>query len=320
MTPILSDLNWSTLLGKIKSGECTPFLGAGAAAGVLPVGDDLAEELLSEHAKDDKDVVCPLPDRANLQAVTQYIAVRRTDNKWAKQKIKEKILGCPPPDSSQPGEPHAVLARLPLPIYLTTNYDAFLFKALKTENANVEREFSRWTPDLLQRKSLFDGGYWPSVERPVVFHIHGVAEYKLGNLDDRLYQSIVVSEDDYVDFLVSLSSDLANTPTRSMLPIPIRTALRSTSLLFIGYSLKDINFRVLLRGLLGPRPPSDQHLSLTVQYEDDSLSDLKRYLIEYFHHSFKLNFVNAPATDFCTELEKRCREKGIGRATTSKAP
>ena len=62
---------------------------------------------------------------------------------------------------------------------------------------------------------------------------------------------MVASEDDYLDFLVNVSKDLAISPTgpnqRVMLPLPIRTAVSTTTLLFVGYSLADVNFRVMLR-------------------------------------------------------------------------
>ena len=250
---------------------------------------------------------CPLSDRENLQAVTQYIAVKRQDTAWTKLKIKDTIRSCPPPDFRKPGEPHGLLARLSLPVYLTTNYDNFLFSAMRAENRDAQREFSRWTANLLKkRKSVFDEDYKPTSQKPVVFHLHGIA-------DDELYESIVVSEDDYVDFLVSLSRDLARTSRREVLPSAIRSAITSTSLLFIGYSLKDINFRVLLRGLLGSLQPNGRQLSLTVQYEGDTLGDLKGYFTEYFAYTFQLSFVNAPAVEFCTELENRCRDTGVIR-------
>jgi len=246
--PLLTPGQWDTLVGKIAANACTPFLGAGAAYGSLPLGGQLAEDLLAEHERRTQ-IPCPLPDRSNLQAVTQYIAVKRRDDVSAKLEIKDKIRSRTPPDFNIRGEPHGLMARLPLPIYLTTNYDDFLYKAIGAEKRNVQREFSRWTPNLMKMcKSSFDDGYSPSVQRPVVFHIHGVAV-------DGLHESIVVSEDDYVDFLVSISRDLARTSRKEVLPTPIRSAITSTSLLFIGYSLKDINFRVLLRGLLRTLQP-----------------------------------------------------------------
>ena len=40
----LNDDDWDMLLQRIKSGSCTPFLGAGACAGTLPLGADVARK------------------------------------------------------------------------------------------------------------------------------------------------------------------------------------------------------------------------------------------------------------------------------------
>ena len=47
------------------------------------------------------------------------------------------------PDFRAPSEPHAVLADLPLPIYMTTNYDDFMVKALgKPSSGSASRALS----------------------------------------------------------------------------------------------------------------------------------------------------------------------------------
>jgi hypothetical protein len=301
---MLNDTDWGTLVDKIEAGECTPFLGAGAAAGALPVASELATHLLNAHQKG-RPEVCPLPDQHNLAAVAQYVAVKHKESAWVKARIRDKINSFSRPDFSQPGEPHGLFARLPLRLYLTTNYDDFLYSAVLAQRPNAHREFSRWTADHLeQHHSVFDDKYKYTGNNPVVFHLHGIA-------DDEYYRSIVVTEDDYVDFLVAMSRDLALTSAREMVPTAIRRAVTQSSLLFVGYSLKDINFRVLLRGLLGRLNPASRDLSLTVQFEDDSVGEMNNYLKEYFHFSFQLSLVHASAGDFCTELQERCRQRGI---------
>ena len=36
--------DWDLLLDRIKDGKCTPFLGAGACHGVLPLGSSITED------------------------------------------------------------------------------------------------------------------------------------------------------------------------------------------------------------------------------------------------------------------------------------
>jgi hypothetical protein len=43
MLDITKDENWKILLGRIKAGKCTPFLGAGASYGTFPLGSDIAQ-------------------------------------------------------------------------------------------------------------------------------------------------------------------------------------------------------------------------------------------------------------------------------------
>jgi hypothetical protein len=202
-------------------------------------------------------------------------------------------------------EPHRVLASLRLPIYLTTNYDNFMFQALVEEGVSPVRAFARWNPDLFEsHASIFDDpikNYEPSPERPLVFHMHGMWDAP---------ETMVVTEDDYLDFLVHISKDLATGPTdaskKAILPTRVRLALKKTSLLFIGYSLEDINFRVILRGLLGSLTPSGQHMNVSVQYCEGAPGKLEKYVEKYFDRSLhRLSVFWYTAPDFCRELNGR---------------
>ena len=56
MTSELQEADWNRLLRRLQSGKCTPFLGAGACYGALPLGADVAEELAQRYGY-------PFPDR-----------------------------------------------------------------------------------------------------------------------------------------------------------------------------------------------------------------------------------------------------------------
>jgi hypothetical protein len=136
----LSDNDWKLLLHRIKEGRCTPFLGAGAAYPVLPLGRDLAEQWSTEHSY-------PLADRADLPRVAQYLAVTY-DSMWPKERLADSFKKCAAPDFSARDEPHSVLSRLPLPIYMTTNYDDLMIRALKAQGKEGLRETCRWKSDI----------------------------------------------------------------------------------------------------------------------------------------------------------------------------
>jgi len=88
----------------------------------------------------------------------------------------------------------------------------------------------RWNSQLQEELEGYADGH-PSAECPLVFHLHG----QLSN-----ESSLLVTEDDYIDFTVSLGQQGPD----SVIPHWIRRALSRTTLLFVGYSLEDWNFRV----------------------------------------------------------------------------
>ena len=64
----LEENDWNTLLRRIKVGKCTPFLGAGACAGTLPLGSMIAQDWAKKHGY-------PLEDCKDLVRVAQFLAV-----------------------------------------------------------------------------------------------------------------------------------------------------------------------------------------------------------------------------------------------------
>jgi hypothetical protein len=127
-----------------------------------------------------------------------------------------------------------------------------MYLALKNRGRDPKRELCRWNQFVeLEETSVFKSGYTPTAANPLVYHLHGHYD---------LPQSLVLTEDDYLDFLVHLSRDQA------LLPPAVQRALAGTSLLFIGYSLSDWNFRVLFRGLVGSLGASLGYTSVAVQF------------------------------------------------------
>ena len=297
----ISENDWNTLITKIKSGLCTPFIGAGASFPALPLGGALATRLIEEEERETGGA-CPLPDRGDLARVTQFMAVTRNDTSLPKIKIASIVRDATPP-AAAPAEPHTTLASLGLPIYLTTNYDDFMVRALQQRlgAAAVTRDLARWNEDLRKETpSPFDQGYTPTPASPVVFHLHGHADLPL---------SMVATEDDYLDFLVNISKDLAGTQPdarlRTILPLPIRRAIKTTTLLFVGYGLNDLNFRVILRGLVSSLQPSGRQIHIAVQFAGGSGAELLDYLERYYEWSLQVNILWGTPGEFCTDLERR---------------
>ena len=111
-----------------------------------------------------------------------------------------------------------MLADLPLPVYMTTNYDDFMVQALKRCYRDPRRELCRWNESLDGEESVFDTDFTPTPANPVVYHLHG----------HTIPESLVLTEDDYLSFL----ANIARNP--KLLPVPIQRALDRSTCLFIG--------------------------------------------------------------------------------------
>jgi hypothetical protein len=285
----MTDEDWDLLLGRIETGSCTPFLGAGACSGTLPLGSDVARRWAGTYAY-------PLEDAHDLPRVAQFLAVRMDDAMFPKELMRNELQGLDPPDFRREDEPHGTLAKLPLPVFMTTNYDDFMIRALELEQKNPRREICRWnrSPALKDERVVLTSSFVPTPAAPVVFHLHGHLS---------IPESIVLTEDDYLDFLVAVSSQ------PKLLPHQIKKALAGASLLFIGYRLTDWDFRVIHRGLVMAGEASLRRLSVTVQLRP---GDPERDYLEKYFGAMNVRVYWGNANDFVAELRSRWAERTSG--------
>lgn len=303
----LREETWATVVDSIMSGECTPFLGAGLAVPYLPRGAALAASLAEQYSY-------PLDDVTNLARVTQYIASQYQPSyvkrrvcerlKEAQQKTTELLGGSLPQN-------HLTLARLGLPVYVTTNYDDYLERAVAAVGGvqpNVV--LCRWSDALAGELPPYPK---PGVAAaaPTIFHLHGHM---------RTPNSILLTEDDYIDFTVSLARRVEKKDP--VIPFFVRQALGNTKLLFIGYSLEDWNFRVLMRYLMKQQGvlQHERYNSISVQLSDPQMPPDRRrraeeFLEAYLKTSSSIDVYWGDAHAFLTELVRRLQEAcpGAGR-------
>lgn len=313
----LGGFPWATLLKKISVGLCTPFIGAGASYPRIPLGKHLAAKLLERFGEP-----CPLPDKNDFARVCQFLSIKRRDPFTTKFEIAEIIDECLAPDFSDSNEIYRILAEIPFALYTTTNYDNFMYLALeyvrrstsskRNPLLSVKRDFCRWTEKLLKENpSVFDDRrYEPDQFNPLVFHLHGHVDEKGYSRRRGPIEAMVATEDDYLDFLVNITeylrlSDTFRVSKRQMLPLPICAALRGTTLLFIGYSLGDVNFRVILRALRRSLQTCNEPLHVAIQYGGDDPRELRDYFAEYFRRLLKLDVFWCSTQDFMQELRAR---------------
>ena len=314
---------WETLLENIADKECTPFIGPGVSAGWLPDNAELSSQLAEKFGY-------PFADAVNLPRVSQFIGT--IDNRRLRKQVLSiltdrfrKVMGIrPAPGAQQPDlsaviestnwaetsrsmsetEPHHLLAELELPLYLTTNLDNFMTLALRARAGNAgraRREFINWRNTKTRRADLDPQ---PEADDPVVLHLFGI---------DTDLNSLVVTEDDHLDYLAQLSRD-----HEQFLPNSVNTRLATTTLLFLGYRLGDLDLKILMRGLLNNLALDRwDMLNVAVQLESSEHDPAReKEILDYFQKYFansKIDIYWGDSRQFIAELSSRWKEYRLGR-------
>lgn len=263
---------WQTIIESIDDRALTPFLGAGVSNPPLPGARELAAEMA-------KATHYPFKSR-DLMEVAQYSATLQ-DPSTPKRFVRKYFERIPEPNFRDRNQPHAILASLPIPVYLTTNYDKYMERALEEHGRPPMSQICRWNSGLKLRYKDSTTDREPTVGNPVVYHLHGSVED---------HNTFVLTEDDYLDFMVNARRfDGESDPAQRVIPPGVDELIALNSLMFVGYGLKDWNLRVLLRTLVQSADKSAQKLSVSVQLEpDDGVVEAVgkpaaiKYLTKYF--------------------------------------
>lgn len=250
---------WDTIVQNALKQKLVPFLGAGASASVLPTGSELVEHLIEGGR-----IEYPEAADRDLMRVAQYYQVMSMRNFGDVRAEIADMLKAKRGDFFD-SPPHKALARLPVPVYITTNYDDLMEHELKLVGKVPKTLYPLWRPGLehIAEYALGKGKeaeLMPTAERPIVYHLHGHWDVP---------ESMVVTEDDYINFLSVIHNP-------DLLPVICRKALVADHLLFVGYSLRDWNIRILLNSRLHEvrshaiiRHPNDDNLAKFLERDLD---------------------------------------------------
>ncbi len=232
----------------ILEGRVVPVLGADVA--------ELTARLAQRFGYPNDDGTATLP------RVAQYVAVMKGSGPLYDE--LHQLLDTDLP----PAAIHRLLASLPavlrergLPYQLlvTTSYDTALERAF--EKAGEAFEIVSYLAAGRNRGRfchIGTDGKGKLIEEPntyatelsldrntVILKLHGQVERTTA----REWESFVVTEDDYIDYL-------ALTEVASAVPVSLAATLRRSHFLFLGYTMADWNLRVILHRLWGDQPLS----------------------------------------------------------------
>jgi hypothetical protein len=209
-------------------------------------------------------------------------------------------------------DPLNLLAKLPLPIYITTSYYDFLERALLEVNKKPITQICFWSGEIkdIRPEHHTDKDFTPSPKNPLVYHLYGLEDYP---------ETMVLSEDDYMNFLVEVMRHTDN--LNPIVPSSLREALPESQLLLLGYQLGDWDFRVLFRFLskfrIGNRKSLERGMVIQLkELSKKEMGDVDKtleYLREYFdQENFEVKWGNVE--DFIRELCKEWNQTWSGEA------
>lgn len=248
----------------IRDGRVIPFLGAGVnlcgrpqgssfeRGRYLPSGGELARYLAQEFGY-------PPDESVDLVRVSQYAATAIGYGPLY-EKLRALFDSDYPPTAL-----HTMLASMPIllrargypvrpQLIVTTNYDDALENAFRAVDEPFDLvsyvadgedrgKFLHTSPAgvvaLIERPNEYRG--LSLEERGVILKIHGAVDR-----GDAERDSYVITEDHYIDFLTR--TDISN-----LIPVVLAAKLRRSNFLFLGYSLRDWNLRVILHRIWGER-------------------------------------------------------------------
>lgn len=289
----LSESDWKNLLKQIKKGTCIPFVGPEICEAVYSKAQ-VAQKWADEESY-------PFEDRSDLARVSQFLAVTGSQS-YPVDKLIEEFDGFKLPPGSEPSEPHRILADLPLPIYITTNYDNFMRTTLRERIAiprDARTDFCRWRKP--PRSSGTGGeeddevGEEMTPASPLVFHLFGHTEDS---------DSLVLTEYDYLKFLVNVSK------AEGAIPVTIRGKIAAGSLLFLGYQFDDWDFRILIHTIANylDNSLSKAHVSVVTPHAQQEAAI---YLKLYFRN-LDLRIYRGTSQHFLNELRNRWEQFSNG--------
>lgn len=303
------DPPYGIIANLLRSGKVVPFLGAGASfvgrqpdvewdprqPQFLPSGIELSHLLAEESSFPSQDP----RDIDDLAKVSSYYAIIS-----GRRRLHERLHDVLNHEFNF-GPLHAYLASVPSPLLIvSTNYDTLIEQAFRAiskpydliiypsedkENANT---VWLWPHGALEPVKVPPNELDIDLEtKTVIYKMHGTTQRETHEWD-----SFVITEEDYVDFISRMT-------TNSAVPSLFYKHFRTRSFLFLGYSLKDWNLRVVLKNL-------DRHLAHQrggAEEDEEPLpswsiqrqpSELERRLWE----NRNVNIFDATLDDFVTRL------------------
>ena len=288
------DRDWNILVKSIHQGNCILMLGPeiavekskGAAKPLLQI---LANELADELGNGSQIV-----DRNNLAQIAQRYCSKESvsDLQYVTEDFFEKRhkLQC---------EVHSALASMPFHLIINATPDCLFVEALKANKKTPEIDWYNF------RRGVREIEVKGTTDKPFVYYLYGHTKDP---------DSLVLSENDLLDFLVSVISKTPPIPTY----LSSEFSDKNNNFLFLGFGFRNWYLRILLHVLqAGNRMGRSFALEELVDEKDSHFQNA----VVFFQNEYKIKFFNEKLGNFVKELKKKYNEEvGDQPAPVADAP
>ncbi len=270
------------------AGRVVPVIGLDGAG-------DLAEHLAKAFSvPDDRPV--------DLTRISQYVATMQGSGPLYDE-LHTRFEA-----AVEPSPLHRFLARLPAllrergaphQLIVTTNYDLALERAFEEVGEEIDivsyvatgthrGRFWHRPPGEPPRPIEVPNTYATELSlerRTILLKLHGAVD----PLPEREWESFVITEDDYIDYL-------GQSELTAVVPVALAARLRRSHFLFLGYDMADWNLRLILNRIWGERP---------VGYRSWAVQSSLSPLAQAFWRRYEVTPLDVEPTSYVELLERR---------------
>jgi len=286
------------IIDRIHEGCCVPFLGAGANVSSddpryryigLPLGAEVADRLCKALSLELKGW-----NRNDLARVALKVEFE-TDRPYLITNLKSII----PDYERKPSPLLSMLAELPFKLIITTNYDRLLEQALKLKKVSFKKIIQKTKGFSETKKSREWCESFEGYDGLILYKIHGsfLGKRRINDdIESRDSSPIIITEEDYIEFLTIVGKENIGIPR-----FILKKIIPST-LLFLGYSLEDWDFRTIYKGIIEPLPKHQVRKSFAIQKKPS------KFWVEFWKKK-GVEIYNIDLYDFADQLKLRYQEK-----------
>lgn len=293
----MKERQWNSLSSALRAGRCVLVLGPEipvAQAGEAPIESAAALTITQALARRlaaviEEEGLSPVGNQ--LPAIAQQC---EDSEAIGEAQLRETAARFYRSVSFVPSRAHRILAELPFSLVLTSCHDSLLRQAMTDVGKAPARERYHLRGD---RRDNPEFGAPPGPGAPLVYHL-------FGEPDDR--ESLVLSQNDLLDFLIALVSENPPLPNR-LVSLLKREGM---SFLSVGFGIGNWQLRVLLKAVLrkldlkvkGNAVAAEQLQALAPAEREDT--------VLYYQRGARVEVADGDVEVFLEELRRRFIAEG----------